>query len=154
MNAHSHDTIVRSIDIAAPPERVWSSLTDHRAFGTWFRVALDQPFVPGRETTGAMTYPGHEGTPWRSVTEIMEAPRRFVFRWPHGVGKDTDGAAHDGEVWTTVEFRLEPIATGTRVTVTESGFSALPEAARVAAIRGNTEGWEIQTGNLRDHAEG
>ena len=37
--------IDKTTDIAAPIERVWQALTDHEAFGTWFRVKLDQPFV-------------------------------------------------------------------------------------------------------------
>lgn len=140
------DSISRSIDIAAPPERVWRALTDHREFGQWFRVNLDGPFAVGEETTGAMTWPGFEGAPWRSRTEVMDAPHRFVFRWP--VPEDAPGA-----VWSEVAFTLEPAPGGTRLTVVESGLAALPEEKRRSVLRDNGEGWTMQTANIRDHVE-
>ena len=38
-----------------PPERVWKALTDHREFGTWFRVRLESAFAPGKPTRGQKT---------------------------------------------------------------------------------------------------
>ncbi|MRX50132.1 vanillate O-demethylase oxidoreductase VanB [Paracoccus sp. S-4012] len=148
--ARQDDSITASIAIAAPIERVWNALIDHRLFGQWFRVDLEGPFAVGQQTVGAITYPGHEGAPWRSVTEVIDEPRRLVFRWPHG--DDEDGREPD---WTVVAFDLAPIrAGGTRVTVTETGFAALPEGSRETTMRRNAEGWEIQTRNLRRHVEG
>src|SRR5256885_11787537 len=54
------DRIERTIDLKVPPTRVWRALTDHDEFGTWFRVKLDGPFVPGQTSTGHITYPGYE----------------------------------------------------------------------------------------------
>lgn len=144
------DSITRQIQIDANPQCVWDALSDAIAFGEWFRVKLDGPFVVGKTTTGKMTYPGHEGVPWTSVTEVMEPPRRFVFRWPdcppgEEAGPDT--------VWLTVEFALQPRHGGTLVTVTETGFAALPEDRRVSMLRDNLEGWQIQTANLKRHVE-
>jgi uncharacterized protein YndB with AHSA1/START domain len=146
-----NDSITRQIQIDSDPQCVWDALSDATAFGEWFRVKLDGPFVVGETTTGKMTYPGHEGVPWTSVTEVMEQPRRFVFRWPdcppgEDAGPDT--------VWLTVEFTLQPQGGGTLVTVTETGFAALPEDRRVSMLRDNAEGWEIQTANLKHHVEG
>ena len=98
------DSITRQIQIDADPQRVWDALSDATVFGEWFRVKLDGPFVVGETTTGKMTYPGHEGVPWTSVTEVMEPPKRLVFRWPdcppgEDAGPDT--------VWLTVEFTLQ-----------------------------------------------
>jgi uncharacterized protein YndB with AHSA1/START domain len=56
-------------------------------------------------------------------------------------------------VWLTVEFTLQPQDGGTLVTVTETGFAALPEDRRVLMLRDNREGWEIQTVNLKRHVE-
>jgi uncharacterized protein YndB with AHSA1/START domain len=98
-----------------------------------------------------MTYPGHEGVPWTSVTEVLESPRRLVFRWPDcAPGED----AGPDTVWLTVEFSLQPQNAGTLVTVTETGFAALPEDRRAAMLRDNAAGWEIQTVNLKRHVEG
>ena len=44
-----------------------------------------------------------------------------------------------------MEYTLEDTAEGTRVTVTESGFSALPADIRKQMVQGNTEGWIFKT---------
>lgn len=145
------DTIEKHIEIAAPVERVWRALTDHKEFGAWFRVAIDAPFAVGETSTGRMTYPGYEHLPWRAVIVAMEAPRRFAFDWPpYAVDAGRDYSA---EPMTRVEFTLEPIASGTRVTVVESGFAALPPDRRDEAYRSNEGGWTEQMGNIKAHVE-
>lgn len=143
------DRIEKTIDIAAPVERVWDALTDHRKFGTWFRVRLDNPFVVGEVTRGQMTYPGFEHYPWESRTEVMDAPKRFVFLWPH----TTDGEDAAEAAWTRVAFTLEPIAEGTRLTVIEDGFETMPEDRRLSALRDNSRGWEEQNRNIKTFIE-
>lgn len=145
------DTITREIQISADPQRVWDALADSTRFGTWFRVALDGPFAVGETTTGKMTYPGHEGVPWTSVTEIMEPPTRFAFRWPDLA--DGQSAGPDTH-WLTVTFELRANDGGTLVTLTETGFDAVPEERRVSLLRDNAQGWEIQSANLKRHVEG
>lgn len=145
------DTITREIHIDAEPARVWEALADADNFGEWFRVAFDGPFAVGETTTGKMTYPGYEGVPWTSVTEMMEAPKRFVFRWP---GEEPGVAPGPATAWLTVTFTLRPQDGGTLVTVTETGFAALPEDRRRSMLRDNSQGWEIQTGNLKTYVEG
>lgn len=144
------DRIEKSIDIEAPVERVWRALTDHREFGEWFRVKLDQSFVPGGQSTGRITYPGYEHVGWKAEIVVMEEPRLFAYRWPH---MDETQAVREDWPWTLVEFRLEPIAAGTRLTVTESGFDALPEYRRDEAYRMNEGGWAEQVENIKGHAE-
>jgi uncharacterized protein YndB with AHSA1/START domain len=145
------DSIKKTTHVRAPVERVWRAISDHREFGEWFRVALDQPFEAGNPSTCKMTYPGYEGHPWTAEVEAIEPPLRFAMRWhPYGVDPNADLAS---EPTTLVEFRLEPEGDGTRVTITETGFDALPEARRESALRGNEEGWEIQKDNLRKYAE-
>lgn len=142
------DRILKTIVLRAPVDRVWHALTDHHEFGAWFRVHLDGPFVVGQETTGRMTYPGHEGTPWSSTTVRLEAPHRFAFTWPHPASPGADAS----EAPTTlVEFHLQPEPEGTRLTIIESGFDALPPDRRANAMRGNDEGWSIQVGNIAAH---
>jgi uncharacterized protein YndB with AHSA1/START domain len=77
------DRIEKSVELNAPIERVWRALVDHEEFGAWFRVKLDQPFVPGGVSTGQMTYPGYEHLPWKAQVVAMDEPRLFSFRWPH-----------------------------------------------------------------------
>ena len=146
------DRIEKSMELKAPIERVWRALTDHREFGTWFKVRLDQPFEPGRPSTGQMTYPGFEHLPWEAQVEAMDEPRYFAFRWPPFYGEIEEDTSADP--WTLVEFRLEAIPTGTRLTLTESGFDALPEGRRGIAFRGNEGGWEEQMRNIQSHVGG
>ena len=146
------DRIERSIELNAPVERVWRALTDHREFGQWFRVALDGPFVEGQPVTGHMTYPGYEHLKMEAQVVRMDAPHLFAFTWhPFAIDPAVD---YSGEPQTRVEFRLEPTASGTRVTVSESGFDALPEPRRADALRSNEGGWTEQMQNLRAHVEG
>lgn len=144
------NTITCQIQIDADQERVWNAISDANEFGKWFRVKLDGPFVVGEMTTGKMTYPGHEDVPWITVTEAMEAPKKFVFRWPDCAPNESVGANTN---WLTVAFSLEARDGGTLVTVEETGFAALPEDRRVSMLRDNTEGWKIQTVNLKQHVE-
>lgn len=146
------DRIEKSIDIAAPPERVWRALTDFEEFGTWFRVKLDGPFEPGGLSTGRITHHGYEHLKWEARVVAMEAPSLFAFTWhPYAVDADKD---YSGEPPTRVEFRLEPAAGGTRLTVTESGFDSIPAERRDEALRMNTGGWEAQVKNVKAHVEG
>ncbi|MEM9357159.1 MAG: SRPBCC family protein [Pseudomonadota bacterium] len=139
------DKIVKVVELRAPLARVWNALTDHMEFGHWFRVDLDQRFQVGSKSTGQMTYPGHEGVPWVAYIDRMEPERLFTFRWydsDDGLGKDDDQPA------LLVEFQLVEIPNGTRLTITESGFSALPDLRRIEMMRANQEGWDIQAINL------
>lgn len=145
------DRIEKSIAIAAPPERVWRALTDHEEFGTWFRVKLEGPFALGETSLGRITYPGYEHVKWEARVVAMEAPRLFAFTWhPYAVEPDQDYSA---EPQIRVEFRLEPAGEGTRLTVVESGFDALPAERRDEALRSNTRGWEEQMKNVKAHVE-
>lgn len=140
------DKIVKTVELNAPPAAVWEALTDHRAFGHWFHVALDQPFKAGRNSTGHITFPGHEGVRWLVFIERMDNEKLFSFRWydtHDGSGEPGHGAC---EFLTT--FELEPAENGTRLTITESGFAALPEPKRTDMRRDITEGWNIQAENL------
>jgi uncharacterized protein YndB with AHSA1/START domain len=71
--------IEKVVNLAAPVARVWRAITDHKEFGEWFRVRLDNPFKVGATTTGNITCPGHEHMKWVSVTEQMDHERMFAF---------------------------------------------------------------------------
>jgi uncharacterized protein YndB with AHSA1/START domain len=142
-------SIQRTIDIKAPVSRVWKALTDSREFGQWFRAKIDQPFRIGETSTGFMAYPGYEHLKWEAKILKMEPEKLFSFLWP----PYTENSPVDlsQEPWQLVEFRLEEIPGGTRLTVTESGFEKLSAAIRDDARRGNDQGWEIQMTNVLDY---
>jgi hypothetical protein len=79
----------------------------------------------------------------------MEPERLFSWRW-HPAAVEA-GVDYSKEPTTLVEFRLEDAPGGTLLTVVESGFDQLPPERRLGAFRGNSEGWEIQMGNIERH---
>jgi uncharacterized protein YndB with AHSA1/START domain len=81
---------------------------------------------------------------------VVEEPNRLAFDWVPG---DTVPADPATAARTSVEFTLAAEGDGTRVTIVESGFDSLPPGERDSALRGNTEGWNIQADNLREYAE-
>lgn len=146
------DTIEKTIDIAAPIERVWRALTNHEEFGRWFGVEIDAPFVVGEPSRGHITYPGYEHVQWDATIERIEPPRRFAYRWhPYAIDTAND---YSSEPRTLVEFTLEPIASGTRLTVIETGFGALPAHRHADCLRMNDSGWSEQMANIKTHVEG
>jgi uncharacterized protein YndB with AHSA1/START domain len=145
------DRIEKVIDLKAPVARVWRALTDHQEFGTWFRVRLEGPFVPGQVSRGNITYPGYEHVRWEAVVQAMEPERRFSFTWhPYAVDPKAD---YSQEPSTLVEFTLEQIPTGTRLRIVESGFDRLPAHRRDEAFRMNEGGWSAQAENIARHVE-
>lgn len=146
-----NEKIEKEITLNAPIDRVWRALTDHREFGEWFRVHLDGPFIPGEVSRGHIAHPGYEHLAWEARVVRMGPPHLFSFTWhPYAVDPDVD---YSGETPTLVEFRLEPSASGTRLTVTESGFENVPAHRREEAMRMNDGGWTQQVRNIEAHVE-
>ena len=143
------DRIEKRIELKVPVARVWRALTDYREFGEWFRVNLDGPFVPGQIARGNITWPGYEHVVWEAVVQAMEPERLFSFTWhPYSVDPKLD---YSQEASTLVEFRLEPIAGGTLLLLTESGFDKIPSDRRDEAFRRNDGGWTQQMKNIETH---
>ena len=144
-----NDRIEKSIELKAPLSRVWRALTDHREFGEWFQVKLDGPFVPGKISSGHVTYPGYEHIEFELVTQKIEPQRLLAFNWhPYAIDPNVD---YSNEPSTLVEFRLEPKDKGTLLYLTESGFDALPKDRRFEAFRKNEEGWIEQMKNIEEY---
>jgi uncharacterized protein YndB with AHSA1/START domain len=143
------DRIEQRIELTAPVSRVWRALTDHREFGAWFRVALEGPFVPGKEARGRITWPGAEHLTMRAAVQRMEPERLFSFTWhPYAIDPAID---YSVEPVTLVEFTLQAMRGGTLLAVVETGFAALPAHRRDEAFRMNERGWSIQTQNIAQH---
>lgn len=145
----STDRIEKQIFIHAPRTRVWRALTDAREFGQWFGVRLEGPFAAGARVTGRITHAGYDHLTMAIEIDRVEPERLFAWRWHPGA---FDPAVDDAdEPMTTVVFELHDEPGGTRLTVVESGFDAIPLARRVAALRLNTEGWAEQLENITHH---
>lgn len=144
-----NNRIEKRIELKAPLARVWRAISDSREFGTWFKVKIDGPFVAGRQAEGQITHPGYEHVRWKVVIRQIEPERLFSFTWhPYAIDPAVD---YSEETPTLVEFRLEPTAAGTLLTVTESGFDKVPAARRAEAFRMNDSGWAQQVKNIEAH---
>ncbi len=138
--------IEKRIEIAAPVSRVWQALTDSRQFGEWFRVKMDGPFVAGQPMSGQITHPGYEHLRMAIMVKAIEPEKFFSYTWhPYAIDPKVD---YTKEEPTLVEFRLEPIANSTLLTVTESGFDKIPSARRAQAFKSNDGGWAQQMKNI------
>lgn len=137
------DRIERTIEVAHPPARVWAALTTAEGLGTWFGHAATIDLRPGG--SARMTWTSGDTASMR--IERVEEPTVFGFTW--GIA----GLPDDDPRRTYVEFTLTPIATGTRLTVTESGFAQLPDERHRASFAGNTEGWASELGELVEYLD-
>jgi uncharacterized protein YndB with AHSA1/START domain len=147
------DSIVKSAVLRAPLSRAWAAVSDARSFGSWFGVDFDRGFEEGATIAGrivpttvdpevAKLQEPHRGKRFELAVERIEPLRRIAFRWhPFAIDPKADYA---GEPMTLIVFELQEVAGGTRLTITESGFDALPAARREPAYRANDGGWTHQ----------
>jgi uncharacterized protein YndB with AHSA1/START domain len=138
---NSTDRIEKEIVLRAPRSRVWRALADAEEFGAWFGIKLEGTFAPGGRAHG------HHGNVRVEIAiERMDPESRMSYRWhPYAVESKVD---YSSEPTTLVEFQLEEVAEGTRLTVVESGFDGIPAARRDEALRMNDAGWAGQLENI------
>ncbi|NKB99185.1 MAG: vanillate O-demethylase oxidoreductase VanB [Pseudomonadales bacterium] len=141
--------IERQITVDASVERVWSAISDHEQFGSWFRCVIADPFVVGQTTQARSTSEGNEDSVFAILPKAMDQPHYFAFAWCAGNEKgatDIENVPH-----TLVEFTIVARAGSCEVTICESGFENLLEGDRDEYFRMNTEGWDAQAKNLKAH---
>ena len=135
------------MNLDAPRSRVWRALTDVKQFNAWFGSALTGAFTPGAEVSGKLTFRNYEHVTMTLWIETMEPERFFSFRWhPYAIEAGVDYSA---EPTTLVSFTLEDAAGGTRLTIVESGFDAIPASRRAKAFSMNSAGWDGQAKNIQ-----
>ena len=151
MATASLSRIDRSIDIDAPPGRVWRALTNADELSAWFQVQIEGDIAPGIEVWMTSVHKGYEGQRFRvRFTEMVE-PHRFAWEWhPGAVDPNVD---YSREPRTTVTFTLEPSGRGTRLTVSETGFDAISLARRAKVYEDNSQGWPEVLVWLQQHVE-
>ena len=148
----STDRIEKQVMLDADRARVWRALTDASQFSAWFGLAIAAPFAPGAEVSGSLELRNREPVTVTIWVERMDPERFFSFRWhPYAIEAGVD---YTSEPTTLVTFTLEDAAGGTRLTIVESGFDAIPESRRAAAFSSNEKGWAGQAENLRKFLAG
>jgi uncharacterized protein YndB with AHSA1/START domain len=131
--------IDRTIEIQAPPERVWRALTSADELSAWFQVRIEGEITPGNEVWMTSVHPQHAGQRWPVRIVELTPPRRVVWQWhPGEVDPATD---YSQEPQTTVTFTLEPSGRGTRLSLAETGFDEIALARRAKAYTDNSQGW-------------
>jgi uncharacterized protein YndB with AHSA1/START domain len=132
--------ILATVDIAAPPERVFRALASEEVTGWWVRPGV----FDTREWSGDVRVGGRwqasgvgRGRPYVLDGEFVEveSPRRLAHTW-QAVG--AVGAP------TTVTYFLEPVDGGTRVTLRHSGFASRD------VCDGTASGWETSFERLAE----
>lgn len=120
------------LDLAHPPAKVWRALTDPTLLTEWLLPIVQLSLEPGATFTfQAPPQPGWDGTVHCRLLDV-EPPRRLRYAWVVG---DLD---------TVVTFTLEPIASGTRLSLVHTGFR--PDQKRNSG--GARYGWTMMTGKL------
>jgi uncharacterized protein YndB with AHSA1/START domain len=97
----------------------------------------------------ALTDRVNHGT-YPAVVNRAEQPSFLSYRR----ARDTGTEPAEGNS-TLVEFDLTEVFAGTLVRVVETGFASLhaTEAEQAKAVQDNTEGWQSDLAELKEHAE-
>ena len=132
---------------SAPPETVWSILTEPKHIQAWW--AFDGAEVDLRPG-GAMLFRWTEHGDFHSVITTVEPNSRFVFRMSSNPGQAPEPGGQ-----TLVDFTLTTENGGTRVDLTESGFGDLKGSAEENTQNAviSKEGWTAGLKALKELAE-
>ena len=136
------DTTIRSqgesisfeFDLPHAPQKVWRALTDPVLLAEWLLPVIDLKLERGAAFTfKAPPQPGWDGTVDCRFIEI-EAQRRLSWTWVVG------------DIDTVVTFTLTPTASGTRLSLVQSGFK--PDQKK--NFGGARYGWKMMGTRLVD----
>ena len=133
--------ILASVEIAAPPERVFRALTDPEELIRWWGspdTYRTEEWTADLRVGGHWRARGHgaDGRPFSVQGEFLkiDPPRQLVQTW---------APDWEGGFVTTITYRLEPLTGGTRLTLRHEGFGEHREACQSHA-----QGWERVLGWL------
>jgi uncharacterized protein YndB with AHSA1/START domain len=130
------ESISFEFDLHHSPEKVWHALTEPALLAEWLLPVFDLKLEPGAAFTfKTQPYPGWDGAVNCRLVEI-EAHRKLSYTWVVG----------DMELDTVVTFTLTPTASGTRLSLVQSGF----KPNQKQNFGGARYGWKMMGGKLVD----
>jgi uncharacterized protein YndB with AHSA1/START domain len=130
------DSIAFEFDLPHSPAKVWRALTDPALLAEWLLPVVQGALEPGAAFTfKTQPYPGWDGTVNCRVIEIDEH-KKLSYTWVVG----------NMEIDTVVTFTLAPTASGTRLSLVQSGFR--PDQKQ--NFGGARYGWKLMGGKLVD----
>jgi uncharacterized protein YndB with AHSA1/START domain len=128
------ESLALEFDLQHPPKKVWRALTDPELLAEWLLPVVGFRLEPGAAfTLKTQAYPGWDGTVSCRVVEI-EPHRKLSYAWTVPF------------LDTVVTFTLTPTATGTRLTIEQTGFK--PDQKR--ELGGARYGWKMMGEKLVD----
>lgn len=128
------DTLSFEFDLKHAPAKVWRALTEPALLAEWLLPVTGIDLTPGTMFTfKTQPYPGWDGTVNCRMLEI-EAQRKLSYKWMVG-GMELD---------TTVTFTLTPTASGTLLSLQQSGF----KPHQKQNFGGARYGWNMMGGKL------
>ena len=128
------ESIALELDLHHSPQKVWRALTDPALLAEWLLPVVEGALEPGAAFTfKTQAYPGWDGTVSCRVLEI-EAQSKLSYTWAVPF------------LDTVVTFTLTPTASGTRLSLVQSGFK--PDQKR--ELGGARYGWKTMGGKLVD----
>jgi uncharacterized protein YndB with AHSA1/START domain len=129
-----HESISFEFDLHHAPEKVWRALTDPALLAEWLLPVIGLRLEPGAAfVLKTQPYPGWDGTVNCRFLEI-EAQRKLSYAWVVG----------DMGLNTVVTFTLTPTATGTSLSLVQSGFTQNQKQNSGGA----RYGWKLMGGKL------
>lgn len=132
--ASGSESLALDFDLPHPPEKVWRALTDPVLLAEWLLPVVGFKPDPGTAFTfKTQPYPGWDGIVNCRILEI-DAPRKLVLSWSVPF------------LDTVVTFTLAPTASGTRLSLVQSGFK--PDQKQEWG--GARYGWTMMGGKLVD----
>lgn len=130
------DSISFEFDLRHPPEKVWRALIDPALLAEWLLPVAGLALEPGAAFAfQAPPMPGWDGVVSCRILEI-EAQRKLRYTWTVG----------DMELDTVVTFTLTPTASGTLLSLVQSGF----KPHQKQNFGGARYGWKMMGGKLVD----
>jgi uncharacterized protein YndB with AHSA1/START domain len=128
------ESISFEVDLPHVPAKVWRALTDPVLLAEWLLPVVELKLEPGAAFRfKAPPQRGWDGTVNCRLLEI-EAHRKLSYAWAVG------------DIDTVVTFALAPTASGTRLSLVQSGFK--PDQKR--NFGGARYGWRMMGGKLVD----
>jgi uncharacterized protein YndB with AHSA1/START domain len=136
------DQIQRVLELPVLLKRAWRAISTPEGLSRWFSEHVSFEPQVGAEIVFEWDDYGKK----YGCVEAFEPQQRFGFRWLAGEAGRNEPVTDDNS--TLVIMELEEIQNGTRLTVTESGFSRLPKELQTSELVKNDRGWDYELAEL------
>jgi uncharacterized protein YndB with AHSA1/START domain len=127
-------TVTRSVLLPAAPAEVWEALTDESALREWLAAEVEiEPYEGGE-----LLCRYEDGEERRGEVELVEEAERLAFNWRREGGEPS-----------RVEFLVDAVAGGTRLTVIETARRQADLSLQGRQIGPSAASWTARLGSLR-----